>query len=1056
VRIISIRGENLASLVGPFELPLDREPIASAGLFSISGPTGAGKSTLLDALCLALYGKTPRLFERGGAMVGRASDDEGQLVAANDARGLLSRGTARGFAEVVFDGIDGRRYRATWTVHRARGRAGGRLQGEIITLVEHASGQPIGDKKVGTLEAIEARVGYTFNEFKRAVVLPQFEFKAFLEADADTRAGILERVTGTEHYSELSIAAYQRAGVERAELQRLEAALAGATPLAPEARTTLEEAVAADAAAAGGARAEVRQAGQAVAWHEQADKLAGDLTRSDEAVRQARQAEAGAGDRRAALAEVRAAEPARPPLLELGRAEGEAREASAASQQAAGALDRAEALRGPADAEDAAAAGEAQAARQALGALQPELLRARALDQQVLGAQQGAEGAADRLRTALAQEAKGAGALREAQAGLAAAGAQRRQAEAWLASHAGEAGLADDWGRWQALLRRHGALAVDLGRSGAALKGAAQEAQAAGAGLDEAARLVERAAGRLEESEAALRRLEQALALAAERDRLVDGERCPLCGATEHPYARHPPPALATGVVALEDAAAAARQARQEARGRHGEAAEALAAAQRRHTLAGAAQQRAEGECARLERERDAVEQELEAPLAFLGDWRSAARGGSEAFLPRCERAAGAVRAQRELLAKTAGDVAVAGPLQAQLQAALQAQAAQAGQARAEADAAGAAVLRLEMERRAVLAGRAADAVEAQAQRRVRDAEARSGRAREAREGAHRQAAEAGAVVAQATLREERAAEALRLAGAGLAAHLERLGVLRPELERRLGRPASWLAGEEAALRALEDEVAATAARRGELLRLVEAHQASHPAATAEEARASRGAAEARAAELDARVGAGRLQLRQDDEARRSHAAAAEALAKQVARADRWRRLADVIGSSDGKRFRLFAQSLALDALVHAANRHLAGLARRYRLERVPRTDLELQVIDQDLGGEVRSVKSLSGGESFLVSLALALGLSSLSTRATHARTLFIDEGFGTLDRDTLEHAMDALDQLRAAGRTVGVISHVPELHERIGVQVKVVPCEAGRSRVELPTGAGV
>jgi exonuclease SbcC len=98
-------------------------------------------------------------------------------------------------------------------------------------------------------------------------------------------------------------------------------------------------------------------------------------------------------------------------------------------------------------------------------------------------------------------------------------------------------------------------------------------------------------------------------------------------------------------------------------------------------------------------------------------------------------------------------------------------------------------------------------------------------------------------------------------------------------------------------------------------------------------------------------------------------------------------------------------------------------------------------------------VNGLSGGESFLVSLALALGLAALSTRATQARTLFIDEGFGTLDRNTLEQAMAAVDQLRAGSRTVGVISHVPELHERIGVKVAVERVSAGRSRLVLPEG---
>ena len=158
--------------------------------------------------------------------------------------------------------------------------------------------------------------------------------------------------------------------------------------------------------------------------------------------------------------------------------------------------------------------------------------------------------------------------------------------------------------------------------------------------------------------------------------------------------------------------------------------------------------------------------------------------------------------------------------------------------------------------------------------------------------------------------------------------------------------------------------------------------------------------------------------------------------------------LGAVIGSHDGKLFRSFAQSLTLDGLLAVANAHLDELAPRYQLERVPRHDLELQVIDRDLGAEVRSVQSLSGGESFLVSLALALGLSSMSAHDVRVRTLLIDEGFGTLDPATLESALAMLDALQATGRQVGVISHVPALVDRVGAHVRVIQRGGGRSEV--------
>jgi exonuclease SbcC len=180
--------------------------------------------------------------------------------------------------------------------------------------------------------------------------------------------------------------------------------------------------------------------------------------------------------------------------------------------------------------------------------------------------------------------------------------------------------------------------------------------------------------------------------------------------------------------------------------------------------------------------------------------------------------------------------------------------------------------------------------------------------------------------------------------------------------------------------------------------------------------------------------------------ARRATASAELAAAEQAAEVDRV--LGEVIGSHDDKAFRSFAQSLTLDSLLAVANSHLDELAPRYQLQRVPKHDLELQVIDRDLGDEIRSVQSLSGGESFLVSLALALGLSSMSAHDVRVRTLLIDEGFGTLDPATLDTALAVLDELQSTGRQVGVISHVPALVERVRAHVRVAPKGGGRSEV--------
>lgn len=149
--------------------------------------------------------------------------------------------------------------------------------------------------------------------------------------------------------------------------------------------------------------------------------------------------------------------------------------------------------------------------------------------------------------------------------------------------------------------------------------------------------------------------------------------------------------------------------------------------------------------------------------------------------------------------------------------------------------------------------------------------------------------------------------------------------------------------------------------------------------------------------------------------------------------------LNSLVGSKDGAKFRKFAQGLTLDHLVLLANQQLERLHGRYLLKRKENAGLELSVLDTWQGDIERDTKTLSGGESFLVSLALALALSDLVSHKTRIESLFLDEGFGTLDRETLDVALDALDNLNASGKMIGVISHIDAMKERIPVQLRVI-----------------
>lgn len=165
-----------------------------------------------------------------------------------------------------------------------------------------------------------------------------------------------------------------------------------------------------------------------------------------------------------------------------------------------------------------------------------------------------------------------------------------------------------------------------------------------------------------------------------------------------------------------------------------------------------------------------------------------------------------------------------------------------------------------------------------------------------------------------------------------------------------------------------------------------------------------------------------------------------------------WDLLNKTVGSSDGKAFKKFAQDFTLSLLVQHANKHLETMFNRYELFKDDSSEeMELQIKDNNFFGEIRNINSLSGGETFLVSLSLALGLSDLASKNTKIRSLFIDEGFGSLDPENLNNALDALEMLRQNDdRQIGIISHVEELKKRITTQIQVKKYSSEFSTLEI------
>ncbi|MBL4607621.1 MAG: AAA family ATPase [Pseudomonadales bacterium] len=203
--------------------------------------------------------------------------------------------------------------------------------------------------------------------------------------------------------------------------------------------------------------------------------------------------------------------------------------------------------------------------------------------------------------------------------------------------------------------------------------------------------------------------------------------------------------------------------------------------------------------------------------------------------------------------------------------------------------------------------------------------------------------------------------------------------------------------------------------------------------------------------DLQQEVGGIRSKLDDNEHLKQQQKGRVDAINSQKRECVRWDLLHKLIGSSDGKKYRNFAQGLTFEMMIRHANRQLQKMTDRYLLIRDIDQPLELNVVDNYQAGEIRSTKNLSGGESFIVSLSLALGLSQMASQNVRVDSLFLDEGFGTLDEEALDTALEALSGLQQEGKLIGVISHVPALKERISTQIQVMPNNGGRSRIAGP-----
>ena len=1084
MKILQIRFKNLNSLAGEWAIDLTHPAFASDGIFAITGPTGAGKTTILDAICLALYGRTPRL-----PRVTKSGNE------------VLSRRTGECCAEVTFETQAGR-YRCHWSQRRAHRRPDGELQPPRHEIADADSGTILETNIKGVADRIETVTGMDFDRFTRSMLLAQGGFAAFLQAAPDDRAPILEQITGTEIYSRISVRVHERQRAEREHLERLQAETGGIAVLDPEEEKAVGEELEAGLREEAELAARASETKKALAWLEALEALGRELLALD-------------GEEAELRGALDAFEPERERLgLALRAASLEGACAAVAAVRRAQAEDEA-ALRAEEEAlpqwessvregAEALLRAERRTARtkEELRAAAPVWRRVRSLDQQLADrARAIAESEADCARDAAKLDADGRAVLRERERRAEVAEALERD-DGYLREHARDewlvGGLAGVEERLNGLilaqkelLRREG----DGEKAAEALKRASQAREACRVRSAARGRELEEAVARGLRSRAALDELlgerllreyrtekETLLREMAFRTRIAeleehrscleDGKPCPLCGASEHPYAKGNVPVLDEVERRIESLTRLIGQA-EEGEEAVRRAAEAEAAA--RHALEEAGTREASAVRDEENAKRALVEltEGLEAFRADLVERRAAVEGtlrelgAADAFAGSAPAdPAALLRALRERLAAWQERVrrradaerriaALDGEVK-RLEAVAEARSAALAERRERLEALKRERAAVEEERLALFGDRDPDVEERRLNEAASGAEEAEGRARERRDELQR-----GWSAAKAQ------AGALR----------ERIARREPELERQEAEFSTALAAQgfsdegafwsavlpaerraELAARAgeLDERRTDLRARRSDREARLAAETARRVTDWSRDELASRlGEQEASLGALRERVAGLRHRLAENAAARERVRERRTALEARREECRRWDDLHELIGSADGKKFRNFAQGLTFELMIDQANRQLRRMSDRYLLVRDRTQPLELDVIDAYQAGEVRSAKNLSGGESFIVSLALALGLSRMASRNVRVDSLFLDEGFGTLDEDALDTALEALASLQRDGKLIGVISHVPALKERIATQIRVEPRTGGRSRLSGPGCTG-
>lgn len=1024
MKILAIRGENLASLEGAFEIDFRQEPLRSAGIFAITGHTGAGKSTLLDALCLALFEKIPR--NRNVSKGIKIEDVKGNQIAQQDSRTILRRGTSSGYAEVDFISLGGETFRARWSVRRSYNKVDGSLQDTVYQVTNLTTEVPLGGTKTELLAQVSTLIGLNFDQFTRAVLLAQGDFATFLKAGPNEKAELLEKLTGTGIYSRISTSVFLKEKEARTDLEMIRERIKGLelcseedlVKFNDEKQVLTEQLVSLEQSKK---LLEVK-----VEWLKEKGVRTQDVLEATRMLATAQRGVDEAKPRVEYLERIDQVQAIRTDYTTWMTSTKQLQENEAKLvQQQRELAQEVKALR-EIDSNLETSTKQQQSLQEESNQARPLLKQARSLDVRIGELKKQLERAQKEIDTLTKEQSDTKKWIAQTRQHLILSTKKIEKINVWYKSHQGYAEAVTNAG----LVSNQLTSASETLQNGKTYTATIKQ--------EEIALLADTKDLEMQQKEAErLNKLlpEEVLIL---RKELVEGQPCPVCGNTHHL------------VRAVKEANGLKEESLSKAKKN---------VAIRIDRLTKDIESR-NGRVIRNTSLRDRYRQQYTETMEQLGkwlldipEWRKRFEAGTLQATLR-EVTNQWTTYDKELIAinEAVTKEETALELKEESLALALAQMQTKNQAY---DVLLREYTALLNERKKLFDGKSADVVEGAFEKREKVLILALQKLQTDREKIASQKDKVDGALAQ--IKETIAKNQLQQGEAKqvVLAWLESMnGAFTLDmLAELLAKDAAWISTERTSLKRLDTHratVNATLLERKDKL-AVHLKKEVKPVDEESEELLQEALTTCLSSIEKTRHRENEVQrlLMNHQENKKKVTRYKKEEEKKGVLANNWGKLNQLFGSSTGTKFKVLAQGYTLDVLLAYANKHLKELTKRYTLQRIGNT-LGLQVVDLDMLGEVRTVHSLSGGESFLISLALALGLSSLSSNRMRVESLFIDEGFGSLDGHTLRVALDALERLQTQGRKIGVISHVVEMTERIATQIQVVKAANGRSRIEI------